>query len=75
MLVLVDGGRMLDIMERLEMDERELSRRSGISVKTVKEMLESNHHRPATVKKVARALGVHHRSLALSRQGRLLGVA
>lgn len=73
-LVLVDGIRVRHVRESLGMDIEELSGLSGVSVKTLKEMESTGHHRPSTVRKVARALEVHERSLAL-RKGTLLGVA
>lgn len=73
-LVLVDGVRVRSIRDSLGMDLEELSSRSGVSVKTLREMESSSHHRPSTVRKVARVLGVHEKSLAL-RKGSLVGSA
>lgn len=72
-LMLVDGVRVRGIRESLGIDEVECARRAGISLKTLREMESSNHHRPSTVRKVARVLGVDVRTLAL-RKGSLLGV-
>jgi transcriptional regulator with XRE-family HTH domain len=72
-LVLVDGSRVESLRNRAGMDEERCASLAGISVKTLREMECSNHHRPKTVRKVAKVLGVNPRSLALPK-GALLRV-